>query len=116
MTEEQGQQPVAPQVAAPIQQQTALQAEPAKKSNVWVWLIGGCLTIVILIGVAIIGVGWWAAHKVKNAIKENQPKLEQWQKDAEEWQKSAEEMQRKADKLQRSIPEPEDLNIPIDLQ
>jgi len=106
MEQQTQEQPVVQQAAAPA---------PVKKSNIWLWLIGGCLTIVILIGVAVVGLGWWAASKVKKAIKENQPKLEQLQKDAEGWQKSAEDMQKKADKWQESIPEPDDLQVPSDL-
>lgn len=118
MTEEQVQQPAAPQAAAPAPQAAAPQAAPAKKTSVWVWVIGGCLTILVVIGIVIAGFTWWAAHKIKNAIKENQPKLEQIQKNAEEWQKNADELQKKADKWQESIPEPDDLNVPTgkDLQ
>ncbi|MFA6974053.1 MAG: hypothetical protein WC238_04945 [Parcubacteria group bacterium] len=126
MTEEQSQPVVSqpapepqPVVAQPVVAQPVAPASaPAKKSNVWLWVIGGCLTILVLMGVAVLALGWWAAHKVKNAIKDNQPRLEQLQKDSEKWQKTADEMQEKADKWQKSLPDPEDIPISddIDLQ
>jgi len=73
---------------------------PAKKTNVWVWILGGCLGIILIIGIVIAGLGWWAARKVKNVINENQPKLEEMQKNAADWQKQAEQMQ----KLKEQMP------------
>jgi len=51
------------------QEQGVPQAAPQKKSNVWLWVIGGCLTVVILIGVIIFGLGWWGVNKVKKEMK-----------------------------------------------
>lgn len=84
------------------QNQTQPVVTPAsqKKSYVWLWVIGGCLMIIILIFGAILAVGWWGAKK----IKENQPRIEQWQKEAEEMQKNAEKFQEEMNKIQNNIP------------
>jgi len=77
---------------------------PAKKSNVWVWILGGCLGIILIIGIVIAGLGWWAARKVKNVIKENQPKLEEMQKGSEDMKKAAEEWQKQMEKVKDQMP------------
>jgi Tfp pilus assembly protein PilO len=102
----QNQPPATPGAPAP-------QQAPAKKSNVWLWVIGGCLGILVLIGLAVMALGWWGVRKVKKEIKENQPRLEEfqkgaqeWSKNAEEWQKQAEEMQKQAEEFQKNMPVP----------
>ncbi len=89
------------------------QAVPAGKSNTWLWVIGGCLAILILAGVVVMALGWWGVRKVKNEIDKSQPKLEElqkgaeeWSKNAEEWQRQAEEMQRQAEEFQENMPAP----------
>ncbi len=77
---------------------------PAKKSNVWVWILGGCLIIILIIGIVMAGLAWWGARKVKNVIKENQPKLEEMQKGTEDMQKAAEEWQKQMEKLKDQVP------------
>lgn len=73
--------------------------------------MGGCLTIIIIIGLVIIGGIWWTAHKVKQEINKAQPKLEEWSKNADQWQKQSEELQKKAQNLQDSLPDnPNDFN------
>lgn len=51
----------------------------------------------------IVGLGWWGARKVKNVIKENQPKWEEMQKDAEKWQENSEDLQKAADEWQKEM-------------
>ena len=98
--EQQPQQPVQPQPAAGQNPPAA----PAKKSNIWVWILGGCLGIILIIGIVIAGLGWWAARKVKNVIKENQPKLEEMQKGAADMQKASEEWQKEMEKIKDQMP------------
>ena len=89
-------------------QQPAGQAPPtvpAKKSNVWAWILGGCLAILIITGLIIGGLAWWGARKVRNVIQENQPKLEEMQKNAADWQKQAEQMQKQAQDMQKNLPQ-----------
>lgn len=86
-------------------------AAPAKKSNVWIWILVGCLTVSIVTILAIVALGWWGARKIKKEINKAQPKLEEWQKNAEQWQKQSEELQRKAQDLQDSLPQ-----SPVELQ
>lgn len=84
--------------------QPAAAPAPEKKSYVWFWVIGGCLMITILIFGAIMAVGWWGAKKIKKEIKENQPRIEQWKKEAEKMQKNAEKFQEEMNKIQNNIP------------
>jgi hypothetical protein len=79
-------------------------ATPAKKTNIWVWILGGCLVIILLIGVTMAGLAWWGARKVKNVIKESQPKLEEMQKGAADMQKAAEEWQKEMEKIKDQMP------------
>ncbi len=81
---------------------------PAKKSTVWIWILGGCLAVILIGGIVMAGLAWWGAKKVKNVIKENQPKLEEMQKGAADWQKQAEQMQKQAQDMQKNLPQPPD--------
>ena len=96
------QAPITPQ---PVVNQTPVSPTPAKSTPVWVWILGGCLGIIILTMIAVGGFTWWAAHKIKNELKSAQPKLEQWQKDAEKMSKEAEKWQAEVEKMQNQIPE-----------
>jgi len=42
-------------------------APPAKKSNVLLWVLGGCGTLVLLIIIAVVGLGMWGMHKAREA-------------------------------------------------
>lgn len=61
--------------------QVPTEQQPQKSSNkIWFWILGGCL-IVVVVGMLIMGgLAWWGVRKVKKVIKENQPKLEEMQK------------------------------------
>ena len=74
------QQPVPPQGDAPVQ---------AKKSRVWLWVLGGCLGIVILTILTVIALAWWGVNKVK---KEVGPEWEQFIEETEEIKKEMEAM------------------------
>jgi len=47
--------------------QTSGVTPPAKKSNVLLWVLGGCGTLILLIIIAVVGLGMWGMHKVKEA-------------------------------------------------
>jgi uncharacterized protein HemX len=100
-------EPAAPLAQAP-QPAPAQSAAPRKKSQVWLWILGGCLTIIIIIGLVIGGLAWWGARKVKKAIQENQPKWEEMQKNAEDMQKNAndwqEQMKKTQEEMQNNLP------------
>ncbi len=98
------------QIEPPVQPQQAPvgQIGPQKKSKVWLWIIGGCLAIVVIAGLVIGGLAWWGAKKLKKTIKENQPKWEEMQKGAQEmqeqsedWEKAAKEFQEQMEKAQK---------------
>ncbi|OGI26156.1 MAG: hypothetical protein A3J76_01770 [Candidatus Moranbacteria bacterium RBG_13_45_13] len=122
-----GAQPQAPQ--APVQQATPppppmppVQGPPTgqpgqippaqKKSHAWIWILGGCLGIVILIGIAIVALGWWGARKAKRELEKLQPNLEEMKKNADQWSKESEEWQKKSQELQENLPNPEDMPVP----
>lgn len=94
-----------PQAAqAPVSQPQAAPAQPAavpaKKTPVWVWILGGCLTIIILGFLVTATLGYLAAKKIKKEFRENAPKWEQMGKDAEEFQKEMEKVQKEIEKNQ----------------
>lgn len=84
----------------------------SKQTSPWVWIISGCLIIIVLVIGTFIFLGWWGYHKAKNEINKHQPKFEQLQKDLEEASKDAEEFNKKAQEIQNSIPNPEDITYP----
>jgi hypothetical protein len=94
-------QPTQPQPPVQPQPAPATQAEPQKKSKVWLWILGGCLGIIVIGMLIMGGLAWWGAKKVKKAIKENQPKLEEMQKNAADWQKQMEKAQQE---MQKNLP------------
>ncbi len=82
---------------------------PQKKSHAWIWILGGCLGILILAGIAMIALGWWGARKAKKELKKYQPNLEQMKENADKWNKESEEWQKKAQELQNNLPNPEEM-------
>jgi hypothetical protein len=40
---------------------------PAKKSNVLLWVLGGCGSLILLCIIAFVAIGYWGMHKVKEA-------------------------------------------------
>lgn len=64
---------------------TSLQKEPTKKSSnkaLW-WILGGCLTLVVISSLVLGGIAYWSYKKVKKEIKENKRKFEQAVSEAE---------------------------------
>lgn len=84
-------------------QAPAGQAVPQKKSKVWLWILGGCLTIIVIGALIIGGLVWWGARKAKKFINENQPKLEEMQKGADEWQEKSKDWQEEMEKAQQEM-------------
>ncbi len=92
-------------------------AAPKKSSKVWLWIIGGCLAILLIAGLVIGGLIWWGARKAKKAYESNikpqleemQKETEQWEAQSDDWQKAAEEWQEEMEKIQE---EPSSGNIP----
>ncbi len=39
---------------------------PAPKRSIWPWALGGCLLLVVLVVVGIVGVAWWAMGAIKD--------------------------------------------------
>lgn len=91
-------------------QQAAQQVPPAqpvqKKSHAWAWVLGGCLTVVILGMIAFLALGWWGMRKVKNEI---QPNIDNIKSDIEKMNKEGEEWEKKSKEFRESLPNPEDI-------
>ncbi|MCX6763909.1 MAG: hypothetical protein NTZ97_04250 [Candidatus Moranbacteria bacterium] len=96
-------------------------AEPSQSSGgmssgtkTILWVVGGCLILLLIIGVAISGFIWWGARKVKKEFDKSQPKIEQWSKDM---QKQSEEMQKQVEQMQKNLPAvPENTENPVPVQ
>lgn len=58
-------------------------ASPKSGSKALLWILGGCLALFIVASLVIGGIAYWSYKKIKRGIKENQPKLEQWQNQTE---------------------------------
>ena len=91
-------QPQQPAQPAPTEKAAA-----SKSSKTWLWILGGCLTIIILSLLVMGGVAWWSAKKVKKVIQENQPRWEEMQKNAEQWQQQSDNWQKEMEKAQEEI-------------
>lgn len=88
-------------------------APTTKKTSPWVWIIGGCLIILVLT-IGVIGfLGWWGYQKAKVEIQKQQPGLEQFKENLEKAGKEAEELNKKAEEIQNSLPNPEDFDYPM---
>lgn len=87
-------------------------AAPKKSSKVWLWIIGGCLAVLLIAGLVIGGLVWWGARKAKKAYESNvkpqleemQKNAEQWQDKSENWQKAADDWQKEMEKAQKELP------------
>lgn len=93
-------------------QQPTQAAEPPKKSHAWIWVLGGCLGIVILGVIAMVALGWWGARKAKKGLEKYTPNLEQMKENSDKWNKEAEEWERKSEEFRNSMPNPEDFPAP----
>jgi len=76
----------------------APQPSSGGSSKVWLWIIGGCLGIIIIIGLILGGLAWWGARKIKNEIKNSKPKIEQFSREMEEKAKSLEKINEELEK------------------
>jgi uncharacterized Tic20 family protein len=69
-------------------------AATEKKTSVWVWILGGCLGFILLMGLIFGGLAYWGVKKAKHLIKENKPQYEQLQKDSVRFRQEMERLQR----------------------
>lgn len=103
--------PIPPVQGPPTGQPTQI-PPTQKKSHAWIWILGGCLGIIILVIIAVVALGWWGARKAKRELEKLQPNLEQMKENADKWSKESEEWQKKSQELQESLPNPEDMPAP----
>lgn len=93
MSTNQPQQPVAP----------ASTPEAKGGNKTVLWVVGGCLAIVILGFLITAGLVWFGFRKVKHELKESKPKIEQWSKEVQKMQEQAEKAQKE---MQNFVPVP----------
>ena len=97
----------APQPASNLAPTPPADPTQPKKSSPWPWIIGGCLSIVVIIIIAVFVVLWWGARELKNEVNSKMdkinPALENMKKESQEWQKKSEE-------YRNNVPNPEDLS------
>lgn len=105
----------APQTPPPPQTAPAGAAPPPKKNTVWIWVLGGCLGILVLAGIAAVALGWWGARKAKRELEKYTPNLEQMKENADKWNKEAEEWEKKSEEFRNSLPNPEDFPAPQEM-
>jgi len=94
----QGPPPVQPGQTPPTQ----------KKSNAWIWILGGCLGIVILGIIVFVALGWWGARKVKKEMEKYTPSAQKIQENINRMNKEAEGWEKKSQEFQENLPNPED--------
>lgn len=96
-----------------IQNTTPITPETGKKNSPWVWVISGCLIIILMSMGVFAFLGWWGFNKAKDEIKKQQPSIEQFKGELESVTKEAQEWEEAAKEIQDSMPNPEDLNYPM---
>jgi hypothetical protein len=109
--------PSAQQPPAPAQPPTSAPNQPAQpKSKVWIWILGGCLAIVVLAIIVLVALGWWGARKVKNEIQKYTPDMERMKENTDKWNKESEEWQKKSEEYRENLPNPDELQnqLPAD--
>ncbi len=80
-----------------------------KKSQAWIWILGGCAGVVVLGIIAMIALGWWGARKAKRELEKIQPGLEQMKANADKWNQEAEEWEKKSREFRENFPNPEEM-------
>jgi hypothetical protein len=54
---------------------------PVKKNNnkMLLWILGGCLAVILIFGLIAAGLFFWGMNKIKNEIKNNDARMGQWE-------------------------------------
>lgn len=83
-------------------------ATPQKSSNKTIfWILGGCLALLLIAGLIAGGMAYWGYKKVKKEIRENQPKVEQWQSEMEKIKQETEKNKEEVNPTFEEEPQPE---------
>lgn len=91
--------------------------QPAKSSSkLWLWIIGGCLGIIILIGFVMAGLAWLGIRTAKNKLNEVKPQIEQYNKEmqdkAKELEKANAEWEQQSKAIQEKMNQAQTETIP----
>lgn len=89
--------------SAPAPIQTTVPAGK-KSAPVWVWILGGCLVICLLIVIGVMALGYWGVKKVKKEIREYEPQMEEIQESVEKLNGEAQELQKKTQEVREGMP------------
>ena|GEM_PF-1257160 len=77
------------------------------KSQVWIWVVGGCLGLVVITLVGLAVLGWLGVRQVKKEIQKYDPTVQGVQSNIDKINKEAEEWQKKSEELRNSLPNAE---------
>ena len=91
-----------PQNTAPIETTTA---ETKKKTSPWLWIIGGCLFVVVITIISVVALGFFGFKAAKNEYNKHAPELKNIH---EQMEKTGEEMknwEEKSKKIRETLPE-----------
>lgn len=103
-------QPVPPIIPAAPPATTPPPAEPEKpKKPAWIWVLVGCLVLVIisLIGVGILG--WLGFRSAKNLLQKYEPTINQTQNTLNTVNQEATKWQQKSEEFRNAVPSAEEM-------
>ena len=90
-------------------QGTPQQVPQTKKMSPWVWVLGGCLIICILIVIAVGLLGWWGAQKIKSEYDKQAPNMQKMiddaQREQKEWEEMSNDIQQDLSDIESQIPQ-----------
>lgn len=106
--------PAAPAAPTPTPATPPAADTPEKpKKPVWIWVLAGCLVLLIisLVGIGILG--WLGIRQIKSLFQKYEPTVQQTQSNLELINQEAAKWQEKSQQLRDNLPNPDDLkNMP----
>ncbi len=91
-------------VEQPLPNQNVIE-QPKKKKSPWLWIIGGCLGVCLLIFITLVILGWMAARKIKNEINEFSPQVDQFKESVEKVGNIQEQAEAMSQEFQNNLSE-----------
>jgi len=100
--------PPAPAEGTPAAAPAAVEPEKPK-SRAWLWLLGGCLVLLIIFLAGLGILGWLGIKQVKSVIQKYEPTIQDTQKNIDRMNQEASQWEKKSQEVRDSMPNPEDL-------
>lgn len=92
--------------------QTPAPTPEKPKSHVWIWVVGGCLGLVLIILIGLAVLGWLGVREVKKEIQKYEPTIQGVQSNIDKMNQEAGEWQKKSEELRASLPNPDEMVNP----